>query len=469
MYKCFSKSESCFYFLLDNWWRKCEANFVSLENKLNENLSNSLEMSLMPTYLILVIAAISTAKTFAQTNQTSKPCRLKKFDSGFVCVCTDDYCDTLKVPIPKENGYILATSSESGQRFNITEGEFNPKDNGTAKYCDLSKTCVKIDRGKDRPKIVGFGASFTGAVSTVLNKLSSNLRDCVYKSFYSSSDGLASNLMRISIGGSDCDEYPWAYNEYPLNDTKLTNFTVHPIDRLRIQQLHDLINVSENRDIKITAAVWSPPRWMKPHYRWSGTNNNGLKREYYQTYADYHLKFLDLMNSSQIPIWAISTGNEPGISQLTPFIGLSWQATNQGKWLAENLGPALKSSNHSHVQIHVLDDNRNYLPLWLYFMDLGNKTALDYASAVAVHGYLDGSISPYVLDFTFDVFEKPILYTEMSYGLGTLDGILHPGPLLGSWNRAERLTINLIDLLSHYVTAYIDWNMILNFQGTFQF
>lgn len=51
--------------------------------------------------------------------------------------------------------------------------------------------------------------------------------------------------------------------------------------------IHRSLRVATD-EIKITASTWSPPIWMK-------TNNNitgfgQLKPEFYQSYADYHLK-----------------------------------------------------------------------------------------------------------------------------------------------------------------------------------
>lgn len=43
-----------------------------------------------------------------------------------------------------------------------------------------------------------------------------------------------------------------------------------------------------NTPVHIMAATWSPPMWMKTRYSFGGINR--LKRSYYQTYADYHLK-----------------------------------------------------------------------------------------------------------------------------------------------------------------------------------
>lgn len=41
-------------------------------------------------------------------------------------------------------------------------------------------------------------------------------------------------------------------------------------------------------EIKITASTWSPPIWMKTNEAITGFGQ--LRPEYYQSYADYHLK-----------------------------------------------------------------------------------------------------------------------------------------------------------------------------------
>lgn len=88
---------------------------------------------------------------------------------------------------------------------------------------------------------------------------------------------------------------------------------------------------------------------------------------------------------------------------------------------------------------------------------------MDFADAIDVHGYLDATTSPYLLDLTQLSFpKKPIIYSEMSYG-APRDAIR--GPILGSWARAEEQISNMIDIFSHEVTGYIDWNMILNSHG----
>lgn len=93
----------------------------------------------------------------------------------------------------------------------------------------------------------------------------------------------------MSIGGSDFDLEPWAYNEWPRNDLKLTNFTeLDARDLQKIKQLKRLKIVAQMEDLKIMGAAWSAPPWMKSNDRWTGFGQ--LKPEYYQTWALYHLK-----------------------------------------------------------------------------------------------------------------------------------------------------------------------------------
>lgn len=90
--------------------------------------------------------------------QTEVPCQLKKFDAGYVCVCTDNYCDSLNVPnLSNENEWMIVTSSESGQRFNYSLGQFE-----TSQQCDSENECItntfmEINTNILHQEIIGFG------------------------------------------------------------------------------------------------------------------------------------------------------------------------------------------------------------------------------------------------------------------------------------------------------------------------
>lgn len=110
----------------------------------------------------------------------------------------------------------------------------------------------------------------------------------MYRSYFHS-EGIGYNSIRMSIGGSDFDLQPWAYNEEPRNDPLLSNFTtLDARDLQKIEQLKRAKSVCQLNDLKVMAAAWSAPTWMKSNERWTGFGQ--LKPQYYKTWAEYHLR-----------------------------------------------------------------------------------------------------------------------------------------------------------------------------------
>lgn len=343
--------------------------------------------------------------------------------------------------------------------FNIPHGEEGPMD---------SIVNISINRTATYQKIIGFGGAFTGAVSHNLNQLSSaELRQQVYQSYYSKSVGNGYNLMRIPIGGCDFDLEPWAYNEIPEHDPQLTSFKqLDPRDLERIEMITDLKKVTGNEDIKLIGAAWSPPPWMKTNGEWTGFS--ALREEYYQAWADYHVKYLELMSERNFSFWAISTGNEPMNGVLFPefvrFMSLGWTPANQGRWLGNNLGPSLRQSPTAfNVKILAGDDQRYTFPWWFDRMYEESPDVANYIDGFAVHWYADKYQSPKVLDDAAEKFPgKFIIATEACSGDKPWD--IHK-PVLGFWGRCEDYVIDIIEDLNHQVSAWVDWNLILNENG----
>lgn len=67
-----------------------------------------------------------------------------------------------------------------------------------------------------------------------------------------------------------------------------------------------------NNNLKLLGSNWSPPKWMKTNNQEYGIGF--LKREYYQTWADYYVKFLQHYEQQGIKFWGLTTGNEPTVS-----------------------------------------------------------------------------------------------------------------------------------------------------------
>ncbi|KAJ6623025.1 Lysosomal acid glucosylceramidase, partial [Pseudolycoriella hygida] len=351
---------------------------------------------------------------------------------GQVCVNEANHCDTLEVPIRKTpNIYTLVTSTLSGDRFSYSYGQI---DSGPYNQVNNVDAAIEIEEQRkcNRSKFVGFGGGFSGAVSHTLKRLPENIRNCVYKSYFSRSIGMGQSMLRLTIGGSSFDLVPWAYSDAPEFDVSLPTF--NKLDQRDIQrnlQIKEILKISKHSDFKIFSVPYSAPPWMKGNNDFVGDVNSQLKLEYYQAWADYYVKYLHYMQKDNITIWAVTTGDEPVVASIvSDFEFMGWKAADQATWIVNYLGPTIRDSKFKNVKIFVFDDNRAE----------SSSTLLDETQAA----YPD----------------KAIYMTEKSFGIGNLPKPLK-GVLIGSWERAENLTLELIDNFNHGVTAFLYWNFIL--------
>ncbi|KAH8278992.1 hypothetical protein KR018_012131, partial [Drosophila ironensis] len=429
-----------------------------------------------------------------------KPCNLRETGHGSVCVCNASYCDYLGQPELTDNSQIVViSSSKDGLRFKQTVGDLSlgkpiliedqqsTDENFKAEaivvdqnrawvqlanitprlFIKSSVRTVKVSVKREQrfQNVSIFGGAFTGTVSHLLQQLPQELQDHIYRSYFHE-DGIAYNSVRMSIGGCDFDLEPWAYNELPRNDLKLTNFTaLDPRDLQKIRQLRRLKSVAQINELKIMAAAWSAPTWMKTNERWTGFGT--LKTEYYQTWANYHLKFLELMQAENMPIWAISTGNEPlnGVIGFVfvHFMSMGWTPWQQAMWLSDNLGPSLRNSAHSQVLIFGNDDQRYTYPSWFRKMRSSRSDSLGYLDGLAVHWYWDELIGPQTIDQAHaEMPDKMLLNTESC--IGDKPWQTH-GPELGSWQRGESYMRAYTQDFRHNFNGWLDWNLVLDEQG----
>lgn len=200
-----------------------------------------------------------------------------------------------------------------------------------------------------------------------------------------------------------------------------------------------------NPKLKFFATSWSAPAWMK-------TNNNlrgflgRLKKNNYQLYAEYLVKFLESYQDQGLPIWGISTGNEP-TSALIPYPTINtmyWTPKDVTKWIINNLGPTIEKSNSNETIILALDDQRYLLPDWVDEMYENNNSIDKYLSGIAVHWYGDSSSNVNVIDQTHEKYSnKFILMTEAcSADLSSTTSKVK----LGSWERGEAYIKSIIEV-----------------------
>ncbi|XP_046999707.1 lysosomal acid glucosylceramidase-like isoform X2 [Schistocerca americana] len=375
-------------------------------------------------------------------------------DNKIVCVCNATYCDTIDKPAPVPSGqYLLYTSNEDGLRFNKSTGSFTSTRN-------IFRFKLTVDPTTTYQTIHGFGTAFTDSAGVNVASLSNGSQINLMRSYFSTS-GIELNMGRVPIGGCDFSTHAYSYDDYE-NDTSLSHFNLTDEDYNIKIPLIKWAQAIRGQNLKLVGAAWSPPKWMKTNNDFVGFSL--LKDEYFQEWADYHIKFLDAYKNMGLEFWAVSTGNEPsnGIIPINRFNSLGWTPKKQRKWIAENFGPALRASQHSSIKLLVLDDQRFLLP-WMVNLLMEDEKVQNYVDGVAVHWYWDTFLPASLLSQTHNKYpSKFIIATEASIGDKPWD---ITKVVLGEWSRGEQYMADIIQDLTHWVTGWIDWNLALNPEG----
>jgi len=261
----------------------------------------------------------------------------------------------------------------------------------------------------------GFGYTLTGGSAQAINQLGTSKKDeLLQELFGSSATAISVSYLRISIGASDLNSTVFSYDDMPTGqtDVNLTNFSLTADSQL-IQLLKDILLINPN--IKIMAAPWSPPVWMKDN---NSSIGGSLQPQYYGVYAQYFVKYIQAMQAQGIHIDAITPQNEP----LNPYNNpsLLMLASQQTEFIKNNLGPAFQAAGLT-TKIVAYDHNcdKPDYPTTV----LSDATANSFVDGSAFHLYA-GDIS--ALTTVHNAFPTKNLYFTEQYtaSTGSFDGDL---------------------------------------------
>ncbi|MCY0968525.1 glycoside hydrolase family 30 protein [Chryseobacterium wangxinyae] len=243
---------------------------------------------------------------------------------------------------------------------------------------------IEIDDTQKFQYVDGFGFTLTGGSVEVINRLSPTKRKALLNELFGKEENSISiSYLRLSIGASDLDGEVFSYNDLPQEQTDLTlsEFSLAR-DKNLIAMLKEILTI--NPKIKIIAAPWSPPVWMKDNGKSIG---GSLKPEFYDVYARYFVKYIQEMQKEGITIDAITPQNEPLHPGNNP--SLLMVSNQQRDFIKQSLGPIFKANNIK-TKIVVYDHNCNKPEYAINI--LNDAEANQYIDGSAFHLY-EGDIS----------------------------------------------------------------------------
>lgn len=226
----------------------------------------------------------------------------------------------------------------------------------------------------------GFGYTLTGGSAILLNDMSSSARAEILQELFGNGESdIGVSYLRVSIGSSDLDPQTFSYNDMPTGQTdeNLNNFSLNPDMANLIPVLQEILQI--NPDIKILGSPWSAPVWMKTN---GSTIGGELQTQYYDTYANYFVKYIKGMEEQGITVDAITIQNEPENPFNNPSMLMS--ADQQKVFIRDHLGPLFDVENID-TKIILFDhnlDNPDY-PISI----MNDPATKNYVNGSAFHLY----------------------------------------------------------------------------------
>lgn len=315
---------------------------------------------------------------------------------------------------------------------------------------DMSKVVdgaatLTLDPSTRYQQMEGFGPAITGSAAYNLSKMSAADRAKILRAAFHPTEGLGYSYIRISIGCSDfsLQEFTWC------DKPGLENFAVHSEDETYVFPiLREILAI--NPDVKIIAAPWTAPLWMKiarnsnePYNKWAGGR---LNPDYYDEYAEYLVRWVQTMESNGFQIESITPQNEPLHDGNSASTYMPWE--QQRDFIKHHLGPQFEAAGLD-TKIWIYDHNFDVTDFVKNIY--ADKEASKYVDGSAWHAY-GGSSSALKQIYNADP-KKSIYFTEQS---------------IGTWcpNFGDNLLWHIrevcIGTINNYCRAVVLWNFMLD-------
>ena len=303
-----------------------------------------------------------------------------------------------------------------------------------------SKDTVYVNEGVQYQTIEGFGYTLTGGSAYLLHQMPVQNRAAILKELFGQGpNDLNINYLRISIGASDLDATVFSYDDLKDGevDPDLTKMSIAPDQAFLIPILKEIQSIQPG--LKLIASPWSPPVWMKDNGKSKGGH---LLTKYYETYAQYFVKYIQLMRAEGLQINAVTIQNEPEHGGNNPSMLMT--ALEQNAFIKNHLGPAFKKQG-IQTEIVIWDhnaDNPNY-PIQI----LNDSLTKSFISASAFHLYLGHESALSKLHQAHP--DKKIYFTEQWTGAkGSFEGDF-------MWHMQHIV----IGTMSNWSSMVLEWNL----------
>lgn len=354
-----------------------------------------------------------------------------------------------KVSLLNKNAQIYTTAKETNQRLALeTKTTFKK-----AVQPLETEIAIFVNPDKQFQEFLGIGGAITDAASEVFSQLSPDKQEELLNAYYSE-DGINYNIIRTSIHSSDFGLGSHTYIEE--GDKELKTFSIEK-DKVKRIPMIKRAKALIQEDLVFYASPWSPPAFMKTNKHM--LRGGKLLPEYYQTWANYFVKFIEAYEAEGIPVWGVTIQNEPMATQR--WESCIYTAEEERDFLKNNLGPTFEKSGFGDKNIVVWDHNRDLISHRANTI-FEDPEASKYAWGIGFHWYetWTGGDPKYdnLKNITNSFPDKKLLFTE-----GCQEKF--DASAYQRWSNAERYGNSMINDFNSGTVGWTDWNILLNENG----
>ncbi len=377
--------------------------------------------------------------------------------AGLLTSCKEKKSESQKVKVETETvinlpmkGIVYTTAHQTDLKLTLTDNiSF-----GSFKQPLETDIDILVDPDKQFQTFLGIGAALTDAAAETFYKLSDENQKRFLEAYYDIENGIGYSLGRTII--HSCDFSSGSYTYIEEGDMELNTFNIDHDRQFRLPFTKLAIEAAGG-ELTMYASPWSPPAFMK-------TNNNmlqggKLKPEYFQTWANYYVKFFEAYEAEGIPIWGLTVQNEPMAVQR--WESCIYTAEEERDFVKNYLGPTLEKAGMGDKKIIVWDHNRD-LMFQRASVVLNDPEAAKYVWGTGFHWYEDWKDGIPMFQNVKNVNEvfpdKNLIFTEgcnEGYDIEKIDEV----------RLAERYGRSMINDFNNGVVAWTDWNILLDETG----
>ncbi|WP_421751653.1 glycoside hydrolase family 30 protein [Croceimicrobium sp.] len=336
---------------------------------------------------------------------------------------------------------------------------------------------IDLDSTQHFQRIEGFGGAITESSAHLIQALPADQRQALLAAYFSDSAS-AYNLARLHINSCDFSLSSYAY--VTEGDTTLNSFDLAP-DRDDIIPTAQQALALADGDLRFFASPWTAPPWMKDNKHWYGGK---LLPKYYDLWAQYFVKYAQAYADEGLPIWGFTIENEP-LGNDANWESMHFSPEEMAQFIKGHLAPTLKAAG-LESQLFIYDQNRGKeLEEWADHL-LSDSSLLPEIYGTAVHWYTstykwfpeslqhthklapgkqiwntEACVDAEVPHWQDDAWYWKKEATDWGYTWAPeSDKPDHP-----KYVPVYRYARDIIGCLNNEVSAWVDWNIVLDRQG----